>query len=124
MRNSLPPSGRWKGYYLYGDAGLKHHMSLHLTFAINGRIDGEGIDDVGAFVITGRFDSVSSQASWVKAYTGMHDVQYAGLYCRPSICGDWTLGPLSGGFWIWPSSLSADEFSEAVVELELEVQTR
>jgi len=124
MLNGIPPSGRWKGYYLYDEAGLKHHMSLDLTFADDGRIDGEGIDDIAPFIITGRFDSITSQASWLKRYCGLHTVQYTGAYCPPSICGDWILGGVAGGFWIWPSSLSESEFSETVVELELALGPR
>ena len=124
MLNGIPPSGRWKGYYLYSHDGMKHNMSLHLMFAIDGRIDGEGIDDIAPFAITGRFDGATSQASWLKAYRGMHTVQYSGTYCQPSICGDWTLGHFAGGFWIWPSSLSESEFSETLVELDLELEPR
>jgi hypothetical protein len=120
MPNGIPPSGRWKGYCLYNHAGMKHHMSLDLTFASDGRIDGEGIDDIAPFVITGHFDCGTSQASWLKAYRGLHTVQYAGAYCPPSICGDWTLGMVVGGFWIWPSSLSESQCCESVVELEME----
>jgi ABC-type taurine transport system substrate-binding protein len=124
MLNGIPPSGRWKGYYLYSYAGVKHQMSLDLTFANDGRLDGDGIDDIAPFIITGHFDCATSQARWLKAYRGMHTVQYTGAYCPPSICGDWILGDIAGGFWIWPSSLSESELSETVVELELELGSR
>jgi len=122
MVNGVPPSGRWKGYYLYGYAGLKHQMSLQLAFGIDGRIDGDGVDDIAPFVITGHFDCAKRHASWVKAYRGLHTVQYSGSYCHPSICGDWTLGNATGGFWIWPISLGESEFSETLVELDLDVE--
>jgi hypothetical protein len=79
-------------------------MKLTLVFAGNGAIDGDGVDDVATFVITGRFVVPTGAASWTKAYVGMHRVEYSGLYCRNAICGDWTLMGQSGGFWIWPES--------------------
>jgi hypothetical protein len=38
-------------------------MKLTLVFAGNGAIDGDGVDDVAAFVITGRFDVPTNSAS-------------------------------------------------------------
>jgi hypothetical protein len=118
MATEIPPSGRWKGYYLYGDAGFQHRMDMHLTFSLDGRIDGEGIDDVARFTMSGVFDAASSQARWTKAYIGMHTVEYAGLYCGKSICGEWTLGGGTGGFWIWPASLADAESSGAAMGIE------
>ena|SRR5215831_9214008 len=112
MANDLPPSGPWRGYYLYGHAGLKHRMRLNLTFLSDGKIEGEGVDDITRFVIDGRFDDATSTASWTKAYIGMHTVQYLGVYCHPAICGDWFLSEATGGFWIWPQSLAQSEFAE------------
>jgi hypothetical protein len=91
MANELPPSGRWSGYYLYGHGGSRHCMKLTLAFSANRAIDGDGVDDIATFVITGRFDVVTTAACWTKAYVGMHTVEYSGLYCRRAICGDWTL---------------------------------
>src|SRR5580693_2125319 len=99
--NDIPPSGSWRGYYLYGH-GLKHRMNLNLTFMIDGRIEGEGADDIAQFAIDGRFDCEASTATWTKAYVGMHTVEYSGIYCQRTICGDWYLGAATGGFWIWP----------------------
>src|SRR5262245_49280334 len=50
---TLPPSGPWTGYYIYFHSPSKHRMKLGLTFTPDGKIDGEGIDDVARFVITG-----------------------------------------------------------------------
>src|SRR5580658_9870535 len=75
MANELPPSGGWAGYYLYGHGGSRHCMKLTLTFAANGAIDGDGLDDIATFVITGRFDVVTSAACWTKAYVRMHTVE-------------------------------------------------
>jgi hypothetical protein len=121
MAIEIPPSGRWKGYYLYGDAGLKHRMDMHLTFSPDGRMDGDGIDDIAPFTISGVFDAETSHARWAKAYIGAHTVAYAGVYCGRSICGEWELGGGTGGFWIWPASLGESEYSGAVVGVEEEV---
>lgn len=118
MANELPPSGRWAGYYLYGHGGSRHRMKLTLAFKGNGAIDGDGVDDVAPFVITGQFDMATSVASWTKAYVGMHRVEYLGLYCRRAICGDWTLMSHSGGFWIWPESETEWEQVAEGVEIE------
>jgi hypothetical protein len=119
MQSDTPPSGPWTGYYLYGHAGLKHRMSLSLTFTADGEIEGEGVDDVAPFVISGGFDFGMSVATWTKAYVGMHTVEYAGVYCQRAICGDWTLFPFTGGFWIWPGSLPEYALGEVQSEIEL-----
>ena len=96
-------------------------MKLRLTFSRNGRISGDGIDDIAPFAIDGVFESGSSKAGWTKAYIGMHSVEYNGLYDGPSICGNWTLGIGSGGFWIWPSSLEAQEGEAIEVQEPIEM---
>ena len=118
MLIEIPPSGPWKGYYLYGHGGVRHRMGLQLTFTPDGRIAGQGIDDIGRFVIDGSFDRATSSASWLKAYIGMHTVQYAGLYCGKTICGDWTLSRMAGGFWIWPAGMDGHESAHGVDEVE------
>lgn len=118
MSNGLPPSGRWKGYYLYGYAGVKHGMKLSLTFTTEGRIEGDGVDDVARFVIGGHFDYATSVATWTKTYIGLHSVEYSGVYSQKTICGDWTLHQFTGGFWIWPHSQSGTEFAEELQHLE------
>jgi hypothetical protein len=118
MLNDMPPSGPWTGYYLYGHGGLKHPMRLNLSFTRDGKMRGEGNDDVAPFVIDGRFDCATSKAEWTKAYVGMYKVEYSGVYCQRTICGDWRLVPLTGGFWIWPRSFAQTEFGEDQAELE------
>src|SRR5262245_40617841 len=110
--NSKPPSGPWSGYYLYVHAGSKHRMRLGLTFTADGKVSGEGIDDIAPFTITGFFDSDTNQARWTKAYIRQHAVEYRGIYNQRSICGDWTLLSRTGGFWIWPSELEETEGEE------------
>jgi hypothetical protein len=113
---SLPPSGPWSGYYHYAHDTAKHRMNLGLAFGPDGKIHGEGIDDISEFIITGFFDIKTNQASWTKAYIGMHRVEYRGLYDGRSICGEWAIVAPGGGFWIWPSAL--EESERLQVELE------
>jgi len=98
MSNELPPSGRWTGYYLYGHGGSRHHMKLTLAFAGNGAIDGEGVDDIRPFVITGRFDVATSAAHWTKAYVGMHTVEYAGCIAGARSAATGSCGASAGAF--------------------------
>ena len=97
-------------------------MSLHLTFTGDGRIEGEGVDDIAPFVISGGFDVATGVASWTKAYIGMHRVEYSGVYCQRAICGDWTLVRLTGGFWIWPCSTEQWESAAEQLELQKEME--
>ena len=76
-------------------------MDLVLTFS-NGSISGDGRDDVGRFVITGRYDSGSGECYWTKHYIGQHSVFYRGFREGKGIWGLWELGVDSGGFHIWP----------------------
>lgn len=112
----LPPSGPWTGYYLYGHNGPRHSMRLHLTFAPGGDIQGEGIDDIASFIVSGGFDPATGSVRWTKAYRGLHTVGYSGIYCSRAICGDWILSGLSGGFWIWPEGEHVAETEVAAAE--------
>ncbi|HTC88970.1 MAG TPA: hypothetical protein VK686_11770 [Bryobacteraceae bacterium] len=123
MATTLPPSGRWAGYYLYGYGGSRHRMKLTLSFAGNGAIDGGGVDDIAPFVIKGQVDVATNAARWTKAYVGMHTVEYSGLYCPRAICGDWTLMGHSGGFWMWPEAETEWEHAAEDVETEEPVLT-
>src|ERR1043166_3159239 len=96
------PSGPWTGFYNYGPEKGKHRMDLVLTFS-NSQITGDGRDDVGAFVIAGRFDSANRECYWTKTYVGAHDVFYRGFReGGKGIWGVWELPGSSGGFHIWP----------------------
>ena len=97
-------------------------MRLGLTFAPGGMISGEGDDDIAPFTIEGVFDTHSNEATWTKQYMGMHHVKYRGLFNSRSICGTWTLGGSTGGFWIWPHTseeVSAEETVDEWPEEEL-----
>jgi hypothetical protein len=114
--SSLPPSGPWSGYYLYGQADSKHRMHLGLIFSADGKIWGDGIDDIAPFMINGTFDVATNQARWTKSYIGKHSVEYHGFYDQRSICGNWTIAWSTGGFWIWPSGMEETEGVEAEIE--------
>jgi hypothetical protein len=91
-------------------------MRLGLIFTPDGKILGDGIDDIAPFTIDGVFDPATNLAHWTKSYIGMHRVEYRGRYDGRSISGDWTLAGRSGGFQIWPEALEEGERSEAEVE--------
>jgi hypothetical protein len=76
-------------------------MDLSLEFG-NGRITGEGTDDIGLFVITGWYNSNDGECHWTKCYVGLHDVFYKGIREGKGIWGAWEVDAASGGFKIWP----------------------
>jgi len=77
-------------------------MDLVLTFS-NSQITGDGRDDVGPFVIGGRFDPVNRECYWTKTYVAAHDVFYRGFREEGrGIWGVWQLSEGTGGFHIWP----------------------
>jgi len=77
-------------------------MQLHLNFA-NGTMSGDGNDDIGRFLIKGRYDCPASESYWIKSYVGSHDVFYRGFREGKGIWGTWEIGILNhGGFHIWP----------------------
>ena len=88
------------GFYNYGP-GDRHRMDLQLTFA-NGSMNGDGLDDVGRFLIKGRYDTATRECHWTKSYVGAHDVFYRGFREGKGIWGLWELPCDSGGFHIWP----------------------
>jgi hypothetical protein len=94
-------------------------MELELTFA-EGRMSGQGKDDVGAFLIKGRYDSATRECHWTKTYIGGHDVFYRGFREGKGIWGTWEITiQYHGGFHIWPQGAGegkaeSAEKSEAV----------
>jgi hypothetical protein len=118
MLDNIPPSGPWIAYYLYGFDGPKHCMRLGLVFTRDGKIRGEGLDDIAPFVIDGLFDGPTSKAKWTKVYVGLHTVEYSGIYSQRAICGNWTLIGRTGGFWIWPGILAQSEETAAQMGFE------
>ena len=64
MSEGLFPSGPWTGFYNYRP-GDRHRMDLQLTFA-NGNMSGDGVDDIGRFLIKGRYDAANRECYWTK----------------------------------------------------------
>jgi hypothetical protein len=117
MANELFPSGPWVGFYNYLP-GDRHRMDLHLTFA-NGSISGDGSDDIGRFLIKGRYDSASRECHWTKTYIGAHDVFYRGFREGKGIWGTWEIARLtSGGFHIWPRDAREGESDTEAAQTE------
>jgi hypothetical protein len=123
MDEPLFPSGPWTGFYNYRP-GERHRMDLQLTFRA-GRVSGDGIDDIGRFMIRGRYDAGTRECYWTKSYVGAHDVFYRGFREGKGIWGTWEITILDhGGFQIWPEragereeqteSVEANEPAEAV----------
>lgn len=111
------PSGPWIGFYTYSGHKDRHRMDLALEFG-NGTISGEGNDDIGVFVIRGRFDGATRECHWTKTYVGGHDVHYQGFGEGKGIWGTWEVGETSGGFKIWP--LAGGESDDDAVTKEKE----
>ncbi len=87
-------------------------MDLHLAFA-NGSMSGDGNDDLGQFLIKGRYDAASRECYWTKSYVGAHDVFYRGFREGKGIWGKWEIcvGAFRshGGFHIWPRQAGEGE---------------
>lgn len=124
---SLYPSGAWRGYYTQG---RRQHgvCEFHLAFEADGRVAGEGVDDIGAYTIRGRHGD--GRVAFSKRYckgsrtaAGQlspenqgHAVEYRGAAARtlaegrPSLSGgvrgSWAirhaLGDLDGAWHLWP----------------------
>jgi hypothetical protein len=109
------PAGPWTGFYNYGDGTGRHRMDLVLSFA-NGAISGDGIDDIGPFLISGHYDGKGGECHWTKSYIGAHDVFYRGFHEGKGIWGLWELEYGSGGFHIWPLGQEECKWEEEVVE--------
>ena len=96
------PSGTWTGFYNYSSERIKWRQELALSFA-KARITGEGKDNVGPFIIAGRYDTRNRECYWTKTYVGAHDVYYRGFREGKGIWGLWEIGTgWRGGFHIWP----------------------
>ncbi|MBI2946792.1 MAG: hypothetical protein HYY23_04040 [Verrucomicrobia bacterium] len=109
MSEQLFPSGPWVGFYNYSGPEDRHRMNLHLAFA-GGRMTGDGNDDVGRFLIQGRYDTAALECHWTKTYPGSHDVFYRGFREGKGIWGTWEIhADCHGGFHIWPRSAGEGE---------------
>jgi hypothetical protein len=94
-------------------------MDLALTFA-NGAMGGDGADDIGKFLVRGRYDAANLECHWTKSYIGAHDVFYRGFREGKGIWGTWEIRNDSrGGFHIWPRQAGdGDMQSEAAEQVE------
>ena len=121
MSEELFPSGPWTGFYNYLP-GDRHRMDLHLAFT-NGSMSGEGKDDVGRFLIKGRYDAATRECHWTKSYVGAHDVFYRGFREGKGIWGTWEITAQNhGGFQIWPKRLGAGDTEAEAAEIEKPVE--
>ena len=120
MTDSLFPSGPWTGFYNYRP-GDRHRMDLALTFA-NGVMSGDGTDDIGRFLIKGRYDAANRECYWTKSYIGAHDVYYRGFREGKGIWGTWEIAiQQHGGFHIWPKAMGEGELQAESAEAEAPV---
>jgi hypothetical protein len=84
-------------------------MNLHLSFA-DGNMTGDGNDDIGRFLIKGRYDAATRECHWTKTYIGAHDVFYRGFREGKGIWGTWEINIFGhGGFHIWPRQAGEGE---------------
>ena len=75
---------------------------------------GDGVDDIGRFLIQGRYDAAGGECHWTKQYVGKHSVFYRGFREGRGIWGTWELSRTRGGFHIWPlSSGGGEEVAES-----------
>lgn len=102
------PSGPWTGFFLQRPlyAG-RNRMSLALWFR-DGRLDGEGRDRVGRFVLRGHYDTESGEVVMRKRYLGRHEIFYRGYNdAGMGIWGTWAIeGYMTDGFHIWPEGMA------------------
>src|ERR1039458_3305642 len=94
-------------------------MDLLLTFS-SGNMTGDGVDDIGRFLIRGRYDATSRECYWTKSYLGAHDVFYRGFREGKGIWGTWEIAiQYHGGFHIWPRQAGkGEERAESAVAEE------
>lgn len=103
------PSGEWIGFFQQRSMSqAKGWMELILAFA-EGKVQGEGRDGVGEFVIAGSYDLARERVWLHKRYLGKHDVAYEGFAeLGRGIWGRWFIRIANdkGGFHIWPKGMA------------------
>jgi hypothetical protein len=96
-------------------------MDLHLEFSA-GSVNGDGNDDIGRFLIRGKYDSANRECHWTKTYPGSHDVYYRGFREGKGIWGTWEIAIFyHGGFHIWPKGEHEGETTTEQFEAETPV---
>ena len=92
-------------------------MDLYLDFG-DGSVTGGGNDDIGRFLIRGKYDRANRECQWTKTYPGSHDVYYRGFREGKGIWGTWEIGILAhGGFHIWPIGEQDGEIMTVATEI-------
>jgi len=97
-------------------------MDLNLAFS-NGQMTGDGSDNIGPFLIKGRYSAATRECDWVKTYPGSHNVFYRGFRDGHGIWGTWEIPPFcEGGFHIWPRKTGEGESEANAAEAEKPVE--
>jgi len=81
-------SGRWTGSYRQFE--MDHPQLLEVGFE-KGLMVGTGADQIGLFLIAGRYDEATATAEWLKHYIGRHTVLYSGRLSGTTLSGSWTI---------------------------------
>jgi hypothetical protein len=116
------PSGPWQGFFLMAHLPGRHTMELHLSFR-RGVMSGEGRDQIGEFLIRGRYSVDDGKCRWTKRYVGKHDVAYNGYNEGRGIWGIWDIPPSwRGGFYIWPKKMDDPTLTRLAEALDTPVE--
>jgi hypothetical protein len=108
-------NGEWEGFYNYTFNSSKHTMEMTLNFN-NGKVSGNGADDVGVFSFNGNYDQQSHKIYMTKRYA-THIVNYDGNIDENGIWGMWNIDEYCrGGFHIWPKKSKKEDAKESLVE--------
>lgn len=105
------PSGQWIGHF--DQCGIGRQEMHDLTIMFSGdKLQGRGVDCVGAFSLTGRV-LLDNRLQMLKKYDDRHHVVYLGEHNgEGAISGVWTLSSDSGTFAIRPVSGFRDDRTE------------
>lgn len=132
------PSGQWRGYY--HQLGSQHQLAhFRFHFAPNGDLGGAGVDNIGQYIIRGRFSRSAVRIAFSKFYQrgsraadGVvndesnlgHSVEYRGVRVGPSlgqgIKGKWFICHKESGyrgmgdFHLWPAEGWQDQVSSTL----------
>jgi hypothetical protein len=71
------PSGIWRGFWYQDRLGRQEMKAFELHFT-GTAIQGQGVDIVGPFTISGQVDPSNGHVIFVKQYLGKHSVRYHG----------------------------------------------
>ncbi len=90
----------WKGYYVYGGGHFPMVFShFNIEANPNGKIAGQGTDEVGAFTINGNFNN--AECRFVKTYE-THNIYYKGTF-------DYSSNAING-HWAWEEGEEVEPF--------------